>query len=1024
MSQRLRQRDDVIVQLAKRLAVHATLDDALRDIAATAAAAMETERVGVWFFTDDHQAIRCAELFERTPGRHSSGAELTASKYPNYFRAIERERTIAAGFDDPRISEYASDYLRPHGITAMLDAGVRHLGRVTGVVCHEHVGAVPREWTAEDESFASSVADLVSMALDAAEHRQAESVLEHRLAYEQLMSSISTQFINLGPDAVDAGIRDALGTVAGFIGGDRAFIYILTERGTASLEYEWTLPGRERRETAREFSVEDFPWTMTQMRKLRHIAITTDDIPPDAAKERELYESAGTRSLLAVPMVVNRDPIGVLGITATAPRRWADEAQALLRMTGEIFAGALERARADRELRVSESRYRLLIERLHEGVIQADNDNIIRLANNRFSEITGYSREELIGRNGDFLLAYPDDVLVMQSKARLRMRGVSDQYEVRVRRKDGTVIWLHISGAPVTDAAGNVVGSIGIHTDITERRMAEQALRDSEARYRLMAENSTDMIARTDPRGGVLYASEASIRLLGFDPAEMIGRSVYDFIHLRDADEVRQISRMITDTQPMTFSYRVRKKNGDLTWFETTSRALRDPGSGRVTEIVSVSRDISERKRVEEEIEHQAYHDALTGLPNRRLFRDRLTVALAHARRMRQPLAVMFLDLDRFKVVNDTLGHSLGDELLKAVASRLRLSLREEDSVARMGGDEFTVLLTNLNDPADAAKIAHKVLDVVAQPMHVEGHDLFLTTSIGIALFPNDGESAEVLLKNADHAMYRAKDAGRNSVQLFTAAMNSRALERLSLENSLRVALDRGELLLHYQPQIRIETNEIVGTEALLRWRRPGFGVVEPVQFIPIAEETRLILPIGEWVLREACKQAKRWQASRFPNLRMSVNLSPRQFGHADLPAQVAAALDESGLPAKSLELEITESVAMQNTQQTLATLHRLREMGVRIAMDDFGTGHSSLNYLRTFPIDSVKIDQQFVHEIETSAADRAIVAAIISMAHSLGLRVTAEGVETPAQLEYLRERGCEEVQGFLFGRAVGAEEM
>jgi len=504
----------------------------------------------------------------------------------------------------------------------------------------------------------------------------------------------------------------------------------------------------------------------------------------------------------------------------------------------------------------------------------------------------------------------------------------------------------------------------------------------------------------------------------------MVGRSVYEFIHPRDAEEVRQISRLITDTHPMTFSYRVRRKNGELTWFETTSRALREAGSAQVTEIVSVSRDISERKRVEEEIEHQAYHDALTGLPNRRLFRDRLTVALAHARRLKLPLAVMFLDLDRFKYVNDTLGHSLGDELLKAVGTRLRMSLREEDSVARMGGDEFTVLLTNLGDPADAAKIAHKVLDIVAQPMHIEGHDLFITTSIGIACFPNDGENAEILLKNADHAMYRAKDAGRNSVQLFTAAMNSRALERLSLENSLRVALDRDELLLHYQPQIRISSNEVVGTEALLRWRRDGYGVVEPVQFIPIAEETRLILPIGEWVLREACRQAKQWQDGKYPNLRMSVNLSPRQFGHADLPAQIEAALNDSGISPRTLELEITESVAMQNTQQTLATLHRLHDMGVQIAMDDFGTGHSSLNYLRTFPIDSVKIDQQFVHEIETSAADRAIVAAIISMAHSLGLRVTAEGVETVAQLEYLRERGCEEVQGFLFGRAVAAEEM
>jgi diguanylate cyclase (GGDEF)-like protein len=399
-------------------------------------------------------------------------------------------------------------------------------------------------------------------------------------------------------------------------------------------------------------------------------------------------------------------------------------------------------------------------------------------------------------------------------------------------------------------------------------------------------------------------------------------------------------------------------------------------------------------------------------------------VALAHARRLKRPLAVMFLDLDRFKVVNDTLGHSLGDELLKAVAVRLKTALREEDSIARMGGDEFTVLLSDLQKNEDAAKIAQKILDRVARPIGVEGNELFITTSIGIALFPNDGDTAEALLQNADHAMYRAKDAGRNSYQLFTPAMNSRALERLSLENSLRHALDRGELVLHYQPMIRLATNRVAGMEALLRWKRPDQGIILPGTFIGIAEETRLIVPIGDWVLREACRQAKAWQETRFPGLRMSVNLSPRQFQHADLPKQIAAALQESGLSPKDLVIEITESTAMQNSDRTIATLQKLRDMGVRIAIDDFGTGHSSLSYLRRFPIDIVKIDQEFVHEIESSQSDRAIVSAVIGMAHGLNLVVTAEGVETEPQLNFLREQRCEEVQGFFFGQPAPAEEV
>ena len=1127
-----RRQNELLLDLAKRPSILAgALDDALREITEAASRSLDVARVGVWFHTSERDAIRCADLFDRRARTHSGGAELRNTTYPVYFRSIDSERVITAhdANIDPRTAGFA-DYHLSCGITSIIDAPIRHRGQVVGVVCHEHVGA-PRTWSPEDENFACAIADVVGLALDARERRDAQESLAHRLQFEKLISGISTHFVNVDPDDLDAEIVKALERVATFIGAERAYLYTFEDAETATLTHEWSADRFARKLETRNFPIAHFPWSIERLTHNEFLRVRVSELPPEAVAERALYERAGNRSIIAVPLLYNRVPVGVLGVGSPEDKPWTDECGALLRITGEILVGAIGRRRieaalrsselrhrllfernlagvyrntvdghviecndalarilgydsreelmalnavqlyaqpgdrdrfiarlrerrslfaeeitlrrrdgslvhcvesvhmlddehfegtvidissrrmAEDALRESERRYRLLVERMREGLAQVGNDGILRFCNDRFCEMLGYAREELVGQLITKCLAFPDDVATVRSKIELRQRGISDRYEVRFRRKDGSVIWVEIGGAPDVDAEGNVIGSIGVYNDITERRLAQEALRESEERYRIMAENSTDLITRTSMRGIFLYLSEASRRLLGYDPAELVGRSVYDIIYAEDCDEVRHLSKLITDAGPTTFSYRVVCRDGSLIWFETTSRAVRNPVTGALEQIICVSRDISERKRAEEQIEYQAYHDALTGLPNRRLFRDRLTVALAHARRSKSTLAVMFLDLDRFKYVNDTLGHSLGDEMLKTVAARLAEALREEDSIARMGGDEFTVLLPELNSPDDAASVAQKLIEAVAQPMRIEETELFITTSIGIALFPNDGDTAELLLKNADHAMYRAKDAGRNSYQLFTEAMNSRALERLSMENNLRHALERGELALHYQPQFNLATNKITGVEALLRWRGVG-----PTEFIPIAEETRLIVPIGEWVLREACRRARQWQSQGHAGMRMAVNLSPRQFQHTDLPVLVASALAESGLAPGDLELEITESTAMQNTERTVATLRRLREMGVRIAIDDFGTGHSSLNYLRTFPVDTVKIDQEFVHEIESSQADRAIVSAVIGMARGLNLRVIAEGVETEAQLAFLRQHECDEVQGFLLG--------
>jgi diguanylate cyclase (GGDEF)-like protein len=422
------------------------------------------------------------------------------------------------------------------------------------------------------------------------------------------------------------------------------------------------------------------------------------------------------------------------------------------------------------------------------------------------------------------------------------------------------------------------------------------------------------------------------------------------------------------------------------------------------------------------QLDHLAYHDTLTDLPNRILFEDRLTQALTLAHRNRQTLGTLFLSVDRFKKVNDTLGHALGYRLLQEVAGRLKSCVREGETVARFEGDEFAVLLTQGGDTEDVIEITSVITQALNLPFSVDGHELFITCSIGISLYPEDGVDASTLLKNAGAALYRAKEQGGDNYQFYTADMNAKALKRLALENGLRRALERSEFEVHYQPQVDINTRKIVGMEALVRWRHPELGLVSPSEFIPLAEDTGLIVPIGEWVLRTACAQSKSWQDEGFASLRMAVNLSARQFQQQNLSEMVVRILQETGLDPHQLELELTESSIMKNPESTVRTLSELKAMGVKISVDDFGTGYSSLGYLKRLPIDMLKIDQSFVHEMTTDPDDAALVMAIITLSHNLRLKVIAEGVETDEQLRFLHLLRCDEGQGYLFSRPLTVE--
>jgi predicted signal transduction protein with EAL and GGDEF domain len=485
---------------------------------------------------------------------------------------------------------------------------------------------------------------------------------------------------------------------------------------------------------------------------------------------------------------------------------------------------------------------------------------------------------------------------------------------------------------------------------------------------------------------------------------------------------------------------RLRRADGSLRHAQMQGLCTLDAG-GTVAQLSATIQDVTELKEAEQRIRYLAYYDPTTGLPNRQAFMELLQQALSHARRHHGQLAVLTLDLDQFKRINDSLGHAAGNELLIAAAKRLAEAVRAEDwlarsdrdagtsgrlheTVARLDGDEFSLLITELVHFHDAAKVARRLLEELRKPFRIDTAEMFITASIGLALYPLDGDDAQTLVKNAGAAMHFAKEQGRDNYQFYSRAMNATALEKLSIESQLRKALDRGEFLLHYQPKIRASTGAIVGLEALIRWRHPELGMVPPAQFIPVAEETGLIVPIGDWVLREASRQNQSWRAQGFPPIHVSVNIASPHFRQDGLIDSVAEALRASRIDPALLELEVTESMLMRNVDATLETLSRLKHMGVRLAIDDFGTGYSSLSYLKRFPLDTLKIDRSFIKDLPRDAEDAAIAKAIIAMAHSLKLAVVAEGVETPEQLAFLQQHGCDVVQGYLFSRPVSAGEF
>ena len=678
-----------------------------------------------------------------------------------------------------------------------------------------------------------------------------------------------------------------------------------------------------------------------------------------------------------------------------------------------------EYKQSEERIRTSEKELSAILNSLQDAYFRVDLEGCLIRLSPSVQKLLGYTPKQLLGTMLADLYTDPKgrEIFLQQLE---KNGGIIENYLVQLLHKNGTPVWVSTNAHSIWDKQGNPIGIEGTARDISQLKAAE----DLSSRFGRILDNSSNEIYVFDAESlHFTQVNRGARQNLGYSMKEMERLTPLDLKPDHTLETFSEFMHPLFqgEKDQIVFQTRHQRKDGSLYPVEVRLQ-LSQQETPPV--FVAIIQDISERIQNEKQLEYLAHHDALTSLPNRVLFTDRLDQSLARARWHGRSVALLFLDLDRFKIINDTLGHDVGDRALQALSERLNGCVREGDTVARLGGDEFAIVLEDIASADDVAPTARNILDVLSQPFQLDKHEFILTTSIGISLFPIDGENTQTLLKHADIAMYRAKDEGRNTYQFYSADMSVKAFERLNLETNLRHALEREEFELYYQPQQCLADGRVFGVEALLRWQHPDLGLISPMEFIPMLEETGLIIPVGEWVLHAACLQARTWNESGLTSLRMSVNLSGRQTNNSNFVTTVEQVLKDSKLDPTFLELEMTESILMHNMQATIKTLETISEMGVRLAIDDFGTGYSSLSYLKRFPIDTLKIDRSFIRDLTQDPEDATLVEAIIAMGRALHLNVIAEGVETEQQVKFLRMHNCGSIQGYLLSKPLPAQEL
>ncbi len=743
---------------------------------------------------------------------------------------------------------------------------------------------------------------------------------------------------------------------------------------------------------------------------------------------------------LLIPLVIEDTIWGSFTITASQqPFTWSDDQIELAQSVADQLEIAIqqanlyqqiqqelrERCRVETALRESETRFQNMAANVPGAIFRYllrpdGSDSLLYMSPGCHSLWEVAAQEIMADVSILWKMIHPDDLAAMQASVMDSAQTLSPWFWAwRITTPSGRGKWLEAAGRPTRQVNGDVIWDTLI-VDVTDRKQAEEALRESENRYRLLAENTNDLVCLHDLNGQYLYISPSCEFLLGYNHEEMLQQDIYSFIHPDDRTQVyEEIHTAAIGGKPTPITYRILQKAGNYIWFETLTKPIVDT-KGQIVQLQTTSRDVTERIQVQTQLKHDAFHDRLTGLPNRHLFIERLELAIQRANRLgNYHFAVLFLDLDRFKVINDSLGHLAGDQLLIAIAKKLQGTLRTIDLAARLGGDEFVILLEEMKDIQQVLRITERILAELQTPLLIEGREVYTTSSVGIVLGTQDYLQASHLLRDADIAMYRAKNQGKARYEIFDTQMHIEALNRLHLENDLRRAIEYQEFVLHYQPIVALDTGNIVGFEAMIRWQHPTQGLKFPGDFIAIAEEIGLITPLDYWAIHTACEQLVAWQTA-FPQcsvMKMSVNLSAQDLRRSDLLEQIDRILTQTQLNAHCLTLEITETMLIEDIESTIVLLSQLKERGIQISIDDFGTGYSSLNYLYRLPVDNLKVDRSFVHQIQSGKRNHQIVETIMALSDHLELNAIAEGIETQAQLERLQNLGYKFGQGFLFSK-------